>query len=193
MKEKLVFATGNRHKLAEVREIVGSKYAILSLEDIGCTEEIPETAPDLEGNALLKARFVLEQFGLDCFAEDTGLEVAALGGAPGVYSARYAGPAKSTEENTALLLRNMDGVAAREAQFRTVIALLLKGKTHLFEGTVKGTIANSPAGSRGFGYDPVFVPEGFSCTFAEMEPEAKHAISHRGKAVAQLLQFLAKA
>ena len=190
MKKKLVFATGNRHKVAEVREIVGDRYEILSLADIGCTEEIPETAPDLEGNALLKARFVLEHFGLDCFAEDTGLEVAALQGAPGVFSARYAGPGKSARENTALLLRNLEGSPVREAQFRTVVALLLKGETRLFEGVVKGEIAQSPSGEGGFGYDPVFIPSGFPCTFAEMSPETKNAISHRGKAVSQLLKYL---
>ncbi|MFZ4428096.1 MAG: RdgB/HAM1 family non-canonical purine NTP pyrophosphatase [Saprospiraceae bacterium] len=193
MKKKLVFATGNRHKVAEVREIVGDRYEILSLADIGCTEEIPETAPDLEGNALLKARFVQEHFGLDCFAEDTGLEVAALQGAPGVFSARYAGPGRSARENTALLLRNLEGSPVREAQFRTVIALLLKGETRLFEGVVKGEIALSPSGEGGFGYDPVFVPSGFPCTFAEMGPEAKNTISHRGIAVSQLLKYLEEA
>jgi XTP/dITP diphosphohydrolase len=191
MKKKLVFATGNPHKVSEVRKIIGDRYEILSLEDIGCVEDIPETAPDLAGNALLKAQFVLEHFGLDCFAEDTGLEVIALNGAPGVYSARYAGPGRSAAENTALLLHNLKGVPNREAQFRTVIALLMKGKTHFFEGKVEGVIAPAASGEGGFGYDPVFVPNGFSCTFAEMGPEAKNAISHRGKAVEQLLQFLA--
>lgn len=192
MKEKLVFATGNPHKVSEVQNIVGDKYEILSLGDIGCTEDIPETAPDLEGNALLKAQFVKERFGLDCFAEDTGLEVTVLNGAPGVYSARYAGPGRNSAENTALLLRNLEGIQNREAQFRTVIALLINGETHFFEGKAEGAIATAAFGKGGFGYDPVFVPNGYSCTFAEMGPEAKNAISHRGKAVAQLLHFLAK-
>lgn len=192
MKEKLVFATGNPHKVSEVQNIVGDKYEILSLGDIGCTEDIPETAPDLEGNALLKAQFVKERFGLDCFAEDTGLEVTVLNGAPGVYSARYAGPGRNSAENTALLLRNLEGIQNREAQFRTVIALLINGETHFFEGKAEGAIATAAFGKGGFGYDPVFVPNGYSCTFAEMDPEAKNAISHRGKAVAQLLHFLAK-
>lgn len=192
MKEKLVFATGNPHKVSEVRNIIGDKYEILSLEDIGCADDIPETAPDLKGNALLKAQFVKEQFGLDCFAEDTGLEVTALHGAPGVYSARYAGPGRDSAENTALLLHNLEGKVNREAQFRTVIALLINGETHFFEGKAEGTIAAAASGKGGFGYDPVFVPNGFSCTFAEMDPVAKNAISHRGKAVAQLLHFLAK-
>lgn len=193
MKKKLVFATGNSHKVSEVQEIIGDRYEILSLKDIGCEEDIPETEPDLEGNALLKARFVKERFGLDCFAEDTGLEVQALGGAPGVYSARYAGPDKDSAANTALLLKNLEGVQERSARFRTVIALLLYGKTYTFEGTVGGAIAHRPSGSGGFGYDPVFLPHGNSRTFAEMNASEKHAISHRGKAVEQLIAFLARA
>jgi XTP/dITP diphosphohydrolase len=190
MKKKLVFATGNRHKVAEVQEIIGDRYDILSLKDIGCEEDIPETAPDLKGNALLKARFVKDRFGYDCFAEDTGLEVDALGGAPGVYSARYAGPGKDSSDNMALLLKNLSGIHQRGAQFRTVIALILYGETHTFEGTVRGTIAHQPSGNGGFGYDPVFLAVGNSLTFAEMAASEKHAISHRGKAVVQLLDFL---
>ena len=190
MKKKLVFATGNRHKVAEVQEIIGDRYDILSLKDIGCEEDIPETAPDLKGNALLKARFVKDRFGYDCFAEDTGLEVDALGGAPGVYSARYAGPGKDSSDNMALLLKNLSGIHQRGAQFRTVIALILYGETHTFEGTVRGTITHQPSGNGGFGYDPVFLAVGNSLTFAEMAAAEKHAISHRGKAVVQLLDFL---
>ncbi len=190
MKKKLVFATGNRHKVAEVQEIIGDRYDILSLKDIGCEEDIPETAPDLKGNALLKARFVKDRFGYDCFAEDTGLEVDALGGAPGVYSARYAGPGKDSSDNMALLLKNLSGIHQRGAQFRTVIALILYGETYTFEGTVRGTIAHQPSGNGGFGYDPVFLAVGNSLTFAEMAASEKHAISHRGKAVVQLLDFL---
>jgi XTP/dITP diphosphohydrolase len=193
MKKKLVFATGNRHKVTEVQEIIGDRYEILSLKDIGCAEDIPETAPDLTGNALLKARFVKDHFGFDCFAEDTGLEVDALAGAPGVYSARYAGPGKAAEDNLALLLKNLEGIQQRGAQFRTVIALLLNGETHTFEGMVRGSIARSPSGNGGFGYDPVFLPIGNSLTFAEMTATEKHAISHRGKAVAKLLDFLDRA
>jgi XTP/dITP diphosphohydrolase len=186
----LLFATGNPHKVKEVREILAEWYDIKSLQDIGCQEDIPETAPTLEGNALLKARYIVGQYGMDCFAEDTGLEVDALGGAPGVFSARYAGEDKNPQANMALLLKNLEGQSNRKAQFRTVIALCLEGKEFLFEGIVRGTIAGAPAGEGGFGYDPVFVPEGFAQSFAQMPAEEKNQISHRGRAVAKLLEFL---
>jgi XTP/dITP diphosphohydrolase len=186
----LLFATGNPHKVQEMQQILDGRYRLLSLADIGCMEDIPETADTFEGNALLKARYVVQHYHTDCFAEDTGLEVEALNGAPGVYSARYAGEEKDPAANLQLVLAQMEGVENRKARFRTVIALLLDGREYLFEGSVEGHIAKTPRGEGGFGYDPVFIPEGHSHTFAEMPSEAKHAISHRGKAVAQLLHFL---
>ena len=186
----LLFATGNPHKVQEMQQILDGRYRLLSLADIGCGEDIPETADTFEGNALLKARYVAQHYHTDCFAEDTGLEIEALNGAPGVYSARYAGEGKDPSANLRLVLAKMEGVENRRARFRTVIALLLNGNEYLFEGYVEGHIAKAPRGEGGFGYDPVFVPEGHSHTFAEMPSEAKHAISHRGKAVAKLLHFL---
>ena len=189
MKE-LVFATNNAHKLDEIRSILGGKIKVLSLSDIGCHADIPETADTLEGNALIKARYVYEHYGLDCFADDTGLEVEALGGEPGVRSARYAGPGHDSERNMELLLRNMEGITDRRARFRTVISLILDGEEHLFEGIVGGVLLTVPRGTNGFGYDPIFVPDGYAETFAEMSDEAKNAISHRGRAVAKLAAFL---
>lgn len=186
----LLFATGNPHKVQEMQQILDGRYRLLSLADIGCGEDIPETADTFEGNALLKARYVAQHYHTDCFAEDTGLEVEALNGAPGVYSARYAGEEKDPSANLRLVLAKMEGVANRRARFRTVIALLLNGHEYLFEGCAEGHLSEAPRGEGGFGYDPVFVPEGYSHTFAEMPSEAKHAISHRGKAVAKLLHFL---
>ena len=186
----LLFATGNPHKVQEMQQILDGRYRLLSLADIGCTEDIPETADTFEGNALLKARYVAQRYHSDCFAEDTGLEVDALNGAPGVYSARYAGEGKDPSANLQLVLAQMAGLENRKARFRTVIALLLNGGEYLFEGCVEGHIAHVPRGEGGFRYDPVFIPEGHGHTFAEMPSEAKHAISHRGKAVAQLLHFL---
>ena len=186
----LLFATGNPHKVKEVREILAERYEVKSLHDIGCQEDIPETAPTLEGNALLKARYVVDRYGMDCFAEDTGLEVDALGGAPGVFSARYAGEDKNPQANMSLLLKNLEEQPNRNAQFRTVIALCLEGKEFLFEGIVRGVIAKIPSGEGGFGYDPVFVPEGYSQSFAQIPAEEKNRISHRGKAVSKLLEFL---
>ena len=188
--DKLVFATNNPHKLEEVRAILGSDVEVLSLRDIGCTADIPETADTLEGNALLKARFVASSYGVDCFADDTGLEVAALDGAPGVYSARFAGPGCTPADNVRKLLGLMQDAGDRSARFRTVVALIRGGKEYCFEGMVGGTIARTPAGCGGFGYDPVFVPEGHDRTFAELPPAEKNRISHRARAVAKLADFL---
>lgn len=189
---KLYFATNNIHKLKEVQEVVGDSFQIESMRSLGINEDIPEDQQTLEGNALQKARFLYDRTGESCFADDTGLEVDALNGAPGVYSARYAGEAKNSLDNMALLLKNMSGIQNRKARFRTVIALILDGKEYLFEGVVNGTIAEEPRGTAGFGYDPLFVPDGYSTTFAEMDSEAKNAISHRGRAVEKLAAFLLK-
>lgn len=188
--QDIVFATNNAHKLAEIRRIVGDKFRILSLKEIGCEEDIPETAPTLEGNALMKARYIKEHYGYDCFADDTGLMVDALGGAPGIYSARYAGPGHDSAANMSLLLKNLEGVTDRSARFITVIALILDGKEMTFEGRVEGEILTEPKGTDGFGYDPVFKPSESSVTFAEMSADAKNAISHRGRATARLLDYL---
>lgn len=189
---KLYFATNNIHKLKEVQEVVGDSFQIESMRSLGINEDIPEDQQTLEGNALQKARFLYDRIGESCFADDTGLEVDALNGAPGVYSARYAGEAKNSLDNMTLLLKNMSGIQHRKARFRTVIALILNGKEYLFEGIVNGTIAEEPRGKAGFGYDPLFVPDGYSTTFAEMDSEAKNAISHRGRAVEKLAAFLLK-
>lgn len=190
MKRKLVFATNNAHKLEEISSILGEKVELLSLKDIHCDADIPETADTLEGNAMLKARYIYANYGLDCFADDTGLEVEALDGAPGVFSARYAGDGHNAEANMQKLLQNMQGVHNRKAQFRTAICLILDGKSHLFEGIVKGEIIKEKRGGSGFGYDPIFVPEGYSKTFAEMGNETKNKISHRARAVEKLCRFL---
>lgn len=187
---KIVFATHNAHKVSEVQAVLGSEYQLVTATEAGISEEIPETQPTIEGNALQKARYVYEHTGLNCFADDTGLEVEALNGAPGVYSARYAGEHVSYADNNKLLLKNLAGCQNRKARFRTVIALILDGKEHLFEGRVEGTIATEPHGEGGFGYDPLFIPEGSQLTFAEMSPEAKNGISHRGRAVVKLVAFL---
>ncbi|TVR39030.1 MAG: non-canonical purine NTP diphosphatase [Cryomorphaceae bacterium] len=187
---KLVFATHNAHKLREVQDLLAGKYELLSLTDIGCHDEIPETADTLEGNALIKARFVQEHYGYDVFADDTGLEVDALGGAPGVFSARYAGPQKRSEDNIEKLLSELEGKSNRKARFRTSIALILENEEWLFDGIVEGQITTEPSGLGGFGYDPVFHPEGYSMTFAEMSSENKNQISHRGRAVRKLVEFL---
>lgn len=188
----LVFATNNLHKLEEVRDILGGSFRITSLKEIGCTDDIPETADTLEGNALQKARYVKDKFGYDCFADDTGLEVEALGGAPGVFSARYAGPGHDSEANMQKLLKELEGKTNRQAQFRTVVALILEGREYTFEGIVRGTILTERRGTAGFGYDPVFVPEGYAETFAEMGSEEKNRISHRARAVQKLADFLHK-
>ena len=192
MKKRFVFATNNAHKLEEVSYILGEKVELLGLKDIGCHEDIPETADTLEGNALLKARFIAEKYHVDCFADDTGLEVEALGGAPGVYSARYAGDGHDSEANMRKLLKDMEGMENRKARFRTVFALIVDGKEHLFEGIVKGEIIANRKGTSGFGYDPIFVPEGYAQTFAEMGNELKNKISHRAVATNKLCRFLAK-
>ncbi|MCC8018308.1 MAG: RdgB/HAM1 family non-canonical purine NTP pyrophosphatase [Rikenellaceae bacterium] len=188
---KIVFATNNRHKLEEVSQILGDRFKLLTPADCGLTDEIPEEQNTLEGNALQKARYVKERTGYDCFADDTGLEVAALGGEPGVRSARYATDGHDHAANTALLLKNLVGKADRSARFRTVIALILDGREYLFEGEVRGAITRTAAGDKGFGYDPVFRPEGYTQTFAELPAEVKNRISHRGEAVRKLAEFLA--
>jgi len=187
----LVFATNNQHKLQEVRQILGDRFEIKGLSDIGCDVDIPETADTLEGNAMQKAKYVKDHYGLDCFADDTGLECTALDGAPGIRSARYAGENHDSEANMRKLLENLKEKSDRSAQFRTVIALLYQGEEHLFEGVVRGGIITEHKGTQGFGYDPVFVPEGYNTTFAEMTAEEKNSISHRGRAVAKLAAFLA--
>lgn len=187
----LVFATNNSHKLEEARRIAGDGFNILSLGDIGFDEDIPEDAPTLEGNALLKARRVYEATGRDCFADDTGLEVDALGGAPGVRSARYApGEGHDSAANMALLLKNMAGTDNRKARFRTAVALIVGGRESLFEGAVEGVIARSPSGDKGFGYDPVFVPDGYDRSFAELSNDEKNRISHRGVAMRRMTDAL---
>ena len=189
--KKLVFATNNAHKLEEIRAILGDKVEILSLNDIHCHADIPETADTLEGNAALKAAYIYEHYGLDCFADDTGLEVEALGGAPGIYSARYAGgEGHDSEANMKKLLHEMEGMENRKARFRTVIALVWNGKTYTFDGIVNGTITTTKRGENGFGYDPIFIPEGYEQTFAELGNDIKNQISHRAKAVEKLDEFL---
>ena len=188
--QEIVFATNNQHKLSELHRIVGERFHILSLSDIGCHDDIPETADTLAGNALQKARYVKEHYGYDCFADDTGLIVDALGGAPGVYSARYAGPGHDSVANMRLLLDNMKGVTDRSARFVTVIALILNGCELTFEGRVEGEILTEPQGEGGFGYDPVFRPEGGQLSFAMMCADAKNAISHRGRATAAHKKYL---
>ena len=187
---KLVFATNNKHKLQEVRDIVGDRVEVLSLNDIDCHDDIPETADTLQGNALIKARHIYEKYGLDCFADDTGLEVEAFGGAPGVYSARYAGEECDSEANMQKLLQNLTEKDNRSAQFRTVIALIINGEEMLFNGIVKGEIATEKRGDSGFGYDPIFIPEGHSESFAQMSGEMKNSISHRARAAAALNSYL---
>lgn len=187
---KLVFATNNKHKLQEVRDIIGSGVEILSLADINCNDDIPETADTLDGNALIKARYIYEKYNVNCFADDTGLEVNALDGAPGVYSARYAGDGHDSEANMRKLLENLTGKNNRDAQFRTVIALIIDGEEKLFNGIVKGRITEEKRGDSGFGYDPIFVPEGYSESFAQMDSSTKNSISHRYRATKQLSDYL---
>lgn len=190
MKHKLVFATNNKHKLEEVKNVVGDNFEIISLKDINCLEEIDETGNTLEANALIKARYIKEKYGYDCFGDDTGLEVEVLNGAPGVYSARYAGDNHDSQANKAKLLQEMDGKTNRKARFRTVIALILNGKEYLFEGCINGLIIEDERGSSGFGYDPIFVPHGYQQTFAELGDDIKNVISHRALATKQLCIFL---
>ncbi|MCH2081522.1 MAG: RdgB/HAM1 family non-canonical purine NTP pyrophosphatase [Saprospiraceae bacterium] len=188
MKE-VIFATSNPNKVREVNEML-PHLSIKSLKDIGCMEEVPETTATIHGNALQKARYVSEKYKVDCFSEDTGLEVEALNGEPGVDTAHYAGPQRSAEANMALLLTNLEGKGNRKARFRTVVALILNGKEHQFEGVVNGTIAPQKMGDGGFGYDPIFIPDGYHISFAEMDKYEKNKISHRGRAIKKLMQFL---
>ncbi len=188
--KNIVFATNNTHKLREIRQLLGQVVKIVSLKEIGFDEEIPETGHTLKENALQKAQYIHDKYGIDCFADDTGLETDALNGAPGVYSARYAGEGCTYEDNVNKLLLEMRDAQVRTARFRTVIALILDGKTWFFEGSVEGEIIKEPKGVKGFGYDPVFQPAGYNLTFAGMPPELKNSISHRGKAVEKLMRFL---
>lgn len=187
---KLVFATNNKNKILEVQQMLPETIEIVSLESIGCFEEIPETADTIEGNAVLKANYITEKYGFNCFADDTGLEVEALNGEPGVYSARYAGNQCNSEDNMHKLLEALADKTNRNAQFKTVIALNLNGKQHLFTGIARGEITTEKIGNKGFGYDPIFKPEGYNLTFAQLSLEEKGAISHRGKATNQLIAFL---
>lgn len=187
---KLVFASNSVNKLNEIRKIILFSYEILSLKDIGCTEELPETGETLIANALQKARYVYEKYHTSCFADDTGLEVESLNGKPGAYSTRYAGKSKSAEDNIIKLLNELKDKPNRKAQFRTVIAAVIKGKEFICEGIVKGEITDKQKGENGFGYDPVFKPDGYDCTFAEMALEEKNKISHRAKALDKFLQIL---
>lgn len=191
MKE-IIFATNNAHKLSEVQAMLGGGVRLVTLRECGITEDIPENEPTLEGNALAKARYVHERTGRDCFADDTGLEVDALGGAPGVHSARYATDGHDFAANNRLLLRNLEGCADRSAHFRTVVALILDGREYLFEGRVDGRIIESESGDGGFGYDPLFMPDGFDRTFAQMSAGEKNSVSHRGRAVMKLADFLSE-
>ena len=193
MKKRRVFATNNAHKLEEIRAILGNSIEILSLADIHCHADIPETADTLEGNARQKSRYVYEHYGLDCFADDTGLEVESLGGAPGVYSARYAdGQGHDSQANMNKLLKEMEEKNDRKAQFRTIISLIEKGEERQFEGIVKGQITREKRGESGFGYDPIFQPDGYETTFAELGSDIKNRISHRARAVAALCDYLRK-
>ena len=187
---KLVFATNNLHKLKEVQEMLSDSIEVLSLKDIGCFEDIEETEITLEGNAKLKADYITKKYGFDCFADDTGLEVEALDGKPGVYSARYAGAHGNAEKNMEKLLFELQNKSSRKAKFRTIIALNLRNKQYLFEGICDGKILNEKTGVKGFGYDPIFKPSNASCSFAEMNSEEKNIISHRGIAIQELVQFL---
>jgi XTP/dITP diphosphohydrolase len=188
--KKLVFATNNQHKLEEVRAVLADKLEIVSLNELGCFDDIPETADTLEGNALIKAQYIYEKFGLDCFADDTGLEVDALGGEPGVYSARYAGEDSNARNNMHKLLKNLGENSNRTAHFRTVIALIEGEEIRYFEGKINGEIAYEPRGDAGFGYDPIFIPEGYDISFAEIGANVKNTISHRALAVGKLTEYL---
>jgi XTP/dITP diphosphohydrolase len=187
---KLVFATNNSNKLSELQALVPQGIEILSLKEINCNEELPETNPTLEGNALQKAQYVYQNYGFNCFADDTGLEIDALGGAPGVYSARYAGEDCKAEDNMQKVLTKLENEDNRNAKFRTVIALIIKGEENLFEGECTGKITKTKSGAEGFGYDPIFKPKSYETTFAEMSKQEKGAISHRGKAVEKLVDYL---
>ena len=187
---KLVFATNNNHKLKELMQILPSEFELLSLNDIGCTDEIPETGPTLEVNAAQKSFYIWDKYGINCFADDTGLEIEALGNEPGVFSARYAGEEKSNTANKQKVLENMKSESNRKARFRCVISLIIDGKEKQFEGIVDGQILTENHGEAGFGYDPIFMPDGFSLSFAEMSADDKNKISHRGRAVMKLVEYL---
>jgi len=187
---RLCFATNNENKILEIRQILGDEFRILSLNDINCHEEIPENQPDLAGNSLQKARFIFDHYLTDCFADDTGLEVKALNGDPGILSARYAGEQKDNKKNIKLLLKNLSNKTDRKARFRTVITLIQEGEVHQFDGIIDGKISNELRGQQGFGYDPVFIPDGYSQTFAELGLAEKNKISHRGIAIRKLVRYL---
>lgn len=188
--KQLVFATANPHKIEEVQALLPANWNLLGLLDIGCHEDIPETQDTIIGNAIQKAQYVVDHYQHDCFAEDTGLEIEALHGAPGVYSARYAGPQRDSQANMSLVLQQLQGQQNRKARFKTVIALIVDKQVHTFEGIVNGTIREEAVGEGGFGYDPIFQPDGYELTFAQMPAEEKNRISHRGHAVQKLLKFL---
>ncbi|MBD3636832.1 MAG: non-canonical purine NTP diphosphatase [Crocinitomicaceae bacterium] len=187
---KLIFATQNQHKAKEIQQMMPVGIEIKTLRDIGCHEDIPETADTLEGNAAMKAQYVVDHYKVNCFADDTGLEIDSLNGEPGVYSARYAGEEKNAENNMDLVLKKLNGVQNRKARFRTVISLMLDGEEHQFEGIVNGTIRQERSGTEGFGYDPIFQPDGYTQTFSEMSMEEKNKISHRGRAIQKLVKYL---
>ena len=187
---KIVFATNNQNKVKEVQSLVPKNITVLSLKDINCEDDIPETQPTIEGNAIQKAQYVKEHYGYDCFADDTGLEVHALSGEPGVFSARYAGPQRNADDNMNKLLNNLQNKEDRSAQFKTVVALILNGEQHTFTGICEGTIIKEKRGDKGFGYDPIFMADGFSETFAQISLEEKNRVGHRGKAVQKLIGFL---
>ncbi|MEM6720640.1 MAG: non-canonical purine NTP diphosphatase [Bacteroidota bacterium] len=187
---EIVFATNNQNKVNEVQSLLPENITILSLKAIGCEEDIPETQPTIEGNAIQKAQYVKEHYGYDCFADDTGLEVHALNGEPGVFSARYAGPQRNADDNMNKLLHNLEDKQDRSAQFKTVVALILNGKQHTFTGICEGTIIKEKRGDKGFGYDPIFMADGFTETFAQISLEEKNRVGHRGKAVSKLINFL---
>ncbi|MCK9304077.1 MAG: RdgB/HAM1 family non-canonical purine NTP pyrophosphatase [Bacteroidales bacterium] len=186
----IIFATNNLHKLREAQEILGEGFRILTPRMLGIEEEIPEDAPTLEGNAFIKSKFIWDKVHLPCFADDTGLEVKSLNGAPGVFSARYAGTEQNSKNNVIKLLKELQGVKVRDARFRTSVALILDGKTYTFEGLLNGKISLAPSGYEGFGYDPVFIPEGYNCSLAELSPGEKNRISHRADALNKLMLFI---
>lgn len=188
--KKLVFATNNAHKLTEVKALLAKKYDVISLAELNCFDDIPETAETLEGNAFIKANYIHQKFGVDCFADDTGLEIEALNGEPGVYSARYAGEANNAVENMKKVLSKLGEHQNRKACFRTVMTLIIGGETHYFEGEIRGTIASTPKGENGFGYDPIFIPENNTLSFAELDIATKNEISHRALAVKKLVTYL---
>jgi XTP/dITP diphosphohydrolase len=190
MTHDLIFATNNQHKISEIQSLIGDNFILKSLQQIGCTEDIPETEPTLEGNALLKAQYIFNKYGKNCFADDTGLEIEALDGRPGVFSARYATDGHDFEANIDKVLAELAGVENRKARFRTVVTLIREGSVHYFEGIVNGEIITERKGIKGFGYDPVFLPDGYKQTFAEMPLDEKNKISHRARAVKKLIDFL---